>query len=192
VIASFDGDADRIVFHSYLAAARWVLVDGDKIAALVSSFIRRELGECGWQDQYSFGVVQTAYANGASTAYLRSRGVDITFAKTGVKYLHEQAHRFDCGVYFEANGHGTVLFSPKLVGDIAVANAALDGAVDRRALAIKRLHVSHTCITVYFKNTYSISKGLHPSHQSSCWRCDEWTSYMFGYFECKIVLYVTV
>ena len=29
---------------------------------------------------------------------------------TGVKYLHEAAHHYDCGVYFEANGHGTVLF----------------------------------------------------------------------------------
>ena len=31
---------------------------------------------------------------------------------TGVKYLHHEAQRFDCGVYFEANGHGTILFSP--------------------------------------------------------------------------------
>src|ERR1700737_335233 len=30
---------------------------------------------------------------------------------TGVKYLHHEAQRFDFGVYFEANGHGTILFS---------------------------------------------------------------------------------
>ena len=34
---------------------------------------------------------------------------------TGVKYLHEAAHHFDIGVYFEANGHGTVLFSKALL-----------------------------------------------------------------------------
>jgi phosphoacetylglucosamine mutase len=34
---------------------------------------------------------------------------------TGVKYLHEAAHHFDVGVYFEANGHGTVLFSKTLL-----------------------------------------------------------------------------
>ena len=28
-----------------------------------------------------------------------------------MKYLHEAAHHFDVGIYFEANGHGTVLFS---------------------------------------------------------------------------------
>jgi phosphoacetylglucosamine mutase len=30
---------------------------------------------------------------------------------TGVKHLHHAAEHFDVGVYFEANGHGTVLFS---------------------------------------------------------------------------------
>lgn len=28
--------------------------------------------------------------------------------KTGVKHLHHAAQEFDIGVYFEANGHGTV------------------------------------------------------------------------------------
>ena len=31
---------------------------------------------------------------------------------TGVKHLHHKALDFDIGVYFEANGHGTVLYSP--------------------------------------------------------------------------------
>ena len=30
---------------------------------------------------------------------------------TGVKHLHHAAEHYDVGVYFEANGHGTVLFS---------------------------------------------------------------------------------
>lgn len=33
------------------------------------------------------------------------------YAATGVKYLHEKAEHFDIGVYFEANGHGTVIFN---------------------------------------------------------------------------------
>ena len=32
---------------------------------------------------------------------------------TGVKHLHHAAEHYDVGVYFEANGHGTVLFSPE-------------------------------------------------------------------------------
>ena len=34
----------------------------------------------------------------------------VALTPTGVKYLHEAAHHFDVGIYFEANGHGTVLF----------------------------------------------------------------------------------
>lgn len=30
---------------------------------------------------------------------------------TGVKYLHHKALEYDVGVYFEANGHGTIVFS---------------------------------------------------------------------------------
>jgi phosphoacetylglucosamine mutase len=30
---------------------------------------------------------------------------------TGVKHLHQKALEYDIGIYFEANGHGTVIFS---------------------------------------------------------------------------------
>ncbi len=35
----------------------------------------------------------------------------IKCVSTGVKHLHHAAEHYDIGVYFEANGHGTVLFS---------------------------------------------------------------------------------
>jgi hypothetical protein len=34
---------------------------------------------------------------------------------TGVKHLHHAAERYDIGVYFEANGHGTGLVSPAFI-----------------------------------------------------------------------------
>ena len=65
---------------------------------------------------FSLGVVQTAYANGAATRFLReSLGVQIAMAKTGVKHLHAEAVKFDVGIYFESNGHGTVIFSSALL-----------------------------------------------------------------------------
>ena len=36
----------------------------------------------------SLACVQTAYANGASGGYIRSLGVEVPLAKTGVKFLH--------------------------------------------------------------------------------------------------------
>ena len=38
--------------------------------------------------------------------------MEIACEPTGVKYLHHRALDFDVGIYFEANGHGTVIFSP--------------------------------------------------------------------------------
>ena len=32
-------------------------------------------------------------------------------AKTGVKHLMRKAQDYDIGIFFEANGHGTVLYS---------------------------------------------------------------------------------
>lgn len=37
--------------------------------------------------------------------------IPVVITKTGVKHLHHAALEFDIGIYFEANGHGTVLFS---------------------------------------------------------------------------------
>ena len=40
---------------------------------------------------------------------------------TGVKYLHHKAVEYDIGVYFEANGHGTAIFSDSAAKIIASA-----------------------------------------------------------------------
>ncbi|XP_051853287.1 phosphoacetylglucosamine mutase [Antechinus flavipes] len=107
---SFDGDADRIVYYYSDADGHFHLIDGDKIATLISSFLKELLLEVG--ENLKIGVVQTAYANGSSTQYLEEiMKVPVHCTKTGVKHLHHKAQEFDIGVYFEANGHGTVLFS---------------------------------------------------------------------------------
>lgn len=45
---SFDGDADRIVYYYCDAAGRFHLIDGDKIATLISSFLKELLLEVRW------------------------------------------------------------------------------------------------------------------------------------------------
>ena len=51
--------------------------------------------------------------------------MEVACVPTGVKFLHHRALEFDVGVYFEANGHGTVVFSPQATE--AVRQAANDG-----------------------------------------------------------------
>ena len=88
------------------------LLDGDRIATLAAMFISEMARIAGIDDQLRIGVVQTAYANGASTEYIEKvMKLDATITNTGVKHLHHAALRYDVGVYFEANGHGTVIFS---------------------------------------------------------------------------------
>lgn len=122
---SLDGDADRFVYFSVLSNANGKidLVDGDKILSLFSLFVKEQLSILDKIEgdkentccQASVGVVQTAYANGASTDYLRNLGLEVVFTPTGVKFLHEKAEEYGIGMYFEANGHGTILFSEGLL-----------------------------------------------------------------------------
>ncbi|XP_052773208.1 phosphoacetylglucosamine mutase-like isoform X2 [Mya arenaria] len=108
--ASFDGDADRIVYFFQGADGKFCLMDGDKIATLVGGYLKSLVAQTGLS--LDVGVVQTAYANGSSTKYIsQTLKVPVVCVATGVKHLHHRALQFDIGVYFEANGHGTVIFN---------------------------------------------------------------------------------
>ncbi|KAK3923377.1 Phosphoacetylglucosamine mutase [Frankliniella fusca] len=109
---SFDGDADRIVYYYQDQSVKFRLLDGDRIASLVAGYLKNLLDIMGIE--LNMGVVQTAYANGASTKYIQDvLKIPVACVPTGVKHLHHKAQEFDIGIYFEANGHGTVLFSKK-------------------------------------------------------------------------------
>lgn len=156
LLCSFDGDADRIVFHAFVDAAdaegipstvfkqpQWLLIDGDKIATLIATLLARELSSAGLSQQFSLGVVQTAYANGAAAKYLNKQGVHTCMAKTGVKFVHHKALEFDLGIYFEANGHGTVVFSDSFIQEVRQRFTALakeDRSIE--AMAVRRLQYS--------------------------------------------------
>ncbi|KRX14757.1 Phosphoacetylglucosamine mutase [Trichinella nelsoni] len=115
--ASFDGDADRIVYF-YLDSKRvFHILDGDKIAVLMVSFVLDLIQKGNLRT--SIGVVQTAFANGSSTRYIEDvLKIPVVITETGVKHLHKEAKKFDIGIYFEANGHGTVLFSERMVDEL--------------------------------------------------------------------------
>lgn len=115
--ASLDGDADRLVYF-YLdndgKGLRLNLLDGDKIMALYALYLKDLLKASQLEGQLSLGVVQTAYANGSSTDFIsKELGINVDCVDTGVKNLHKQATRYDLGIYFEANGHGTIWLSDK-------------------------------------------------------------------------------
>ncbi|UKZ73293.1 hypothetical protein TrVFT333_000936 [Trichoderma virens FT-333] len=109
---SLDGDADRLIYYWADPDSGFFMLDGDRISSLNASFISDLVRSAGLEDELRIGVVQTAYANGASTTYIeKNLQLPVVFTPTGVKHLHHAACQFDVGVYFEANGHGTVVFS---------------------------------------------------------------------------------
>ncbi|KAL4950958.1 hypothetical protein BDW69DRAFT_171058 [Aspergillus filifer] len=110
--ASLDGDADRLIYYFMDEGNVFRMLDGDRIATLAAAFIGDLARNAGIANKLKVGVVQTAYANGASTDYIEKvLKLPSVCTNTGVKHLHHAALRFDVGVYFEANGHGTVTFS---------------------------------------------------------------------------------
>ncbi|XP_043216071.1 phosphoacetylglucosamine mutase-like isoform X2 [Amphibalanus amphitrite] len=131
---SVDGDADRIIYFYVDDNEKFHMLDGDRIATLVAGYLRELLEASGLQ--LDLGLVQTAYANGSSTKYITEQlHVPVACTPTGVKHLHHRAVDFDIGVYFEANGHGTVVFSSAAQRKIAEAGADPSLSESQRAAA---------------------------------------------------------
>ncbi|CAG2164784.1 unnamed protein product [Oppiella nova] len=126
---SYDGDADRIIyFYKNSTDGRFHMVDGDKIAVLIASHLKQLLISSKLSD-IELCIIQTAYANGSSTQYIQNTlQLPVHCMPTGVKYLHHRAQQSDIGVYFEANGHGTVTFSSNTIDRIkqSSSDAALE------------------------------------------------------------------
>ncbi|QPG75619.1 hypothetical protein FOA43_002976 [Brettanomyces nanus] len=137
--ASFDGDADRLVCYFMDKGGKFRLLDGDRIATLFASLIGGLL--CHVKGIHvTTAIIQTAYSNGSSTEFIREKlGLPVYFTSTGVKHLHEKAIEFDVGIYFEANGHGTVVFSKKYLEELKkyeAKNSSEQVAVDTLILLV--------------------------------------------------------
>lgn len=111
---SLDGDADRIIYFIN-KNNQMHLINGDRIAILMGIYIQDICNHIKFKPR--IGIIQTAYANGASTYFIERYLplINIVCTSTGVKNLHHAAKMFDIGIYFEANGHGTILFNSDFI-----------------------------------------------------------------------------
>lgn len=135
---SIDGDADRVVYYYTDDNNKFHLLDGDRIATLAASYLKDLVEQTGLI--IKLGLIQTAYANGASTNYISELlKIPVACTDTGVKHLHHKAQEFDIGVYFEANGHGTILFKDSIIQIIKKA-AENKKLIDEEREAAKKLN----------------------------------------------------
>ncbi|KAK0055316.1 phosphoacetylglucosamine mutase [Biomphalaria pfeifferi] len=172
--ASFDGDGDRLVYYYKTCEGKFALLDGDKIATLFAAYLNDLLKSS--QLKLNMGLVQTAYANGSSTNYINDvMKIPVACVPTGVKYLHHKAQDFDIGVYFEANGHGTVLFSR--TAQKLIRNQASDNSLDEvtRDAAV-RLATIMDLINQTVGDAISDMLVVETILASKDWTCEDWDS----------------
>ncbi len=61
-------------------------------------------------------ILDIANLNSASTKYINEHiSCKVLCEPTGVKYVHKAATKFEIGIYFEANGHGTIHYDPSIL-----------------------------------------------------------------------------
>lgn len=114
ICASFDGDADRLVF--FTGPKDTEIFDGDYQAVFLAQYFRKLLDQIGCK--LSIGVVLSYYSNNAAVDALPPQLFKVVMAQTGVKNFVSAARDFDIGVYFEPNGHGSVCFSQACMDEI--------------------------------------------------------------------------
>jgi phosphoacetylglucosamine mutase len=145
---SFDGDADRLVY--FLAGDRKQVLDGSRLTVLYIAALKQLMARENVQAEVV--VVSTGYMDGGSMRYITDTlGLPLHVEPTGVKYLHRKAKEFQICVYFEPNGHGTILVQPQLLETLAkapytlafttLANQSVGDAVTNLMLAEVSLYV---------------------------------------------------
>eukprot|EP00871_Galdieria_phlegrea_P000645 jgi/Galph1/1581/GphlegSOOS_G257.1 len=104
---SIDGDADRLIYLipmkaqfddlSQLAGENVIVLEGDRFSVLTALVLKKFLNIL--DSTLTVGVIQTAYANGASTCFLEELGkpIQIECVATGVKHLERAARKYDIG-----------------------------------------------------------------------------------------------
>ena len=68
---------------------------------------------------FSFVLISQSFRECCTNSLSFEQQVPVACAATGVKHLHHLAQSYPVGVYFEANGHGTVLFSERALKQIS-------------------------------------------------------------------------
>lgn len=152
---SFDGDVDRIIYYVYSSQLP-KLIDGDRLIVLYSTMLNFFLSKLSsnlyntFLSKIKIGIITTAYANGELMNYVKTnlKGLELILAKTGVKYLHEQARKFDIAVYFEANGHGTIYCDEHLQEKFEKLNCFVESSKDSQVLELMQHYLSMFNLTV--------------------------------------------
>ncbi len=133
VIGTLDGDADRNLLFRLNDDNSLEVIDGDKFAALKAFVLQEYIEKAGLPDQFKVGAAQTVLANVGSASFFDRMGIDVKETKVGDKYVRAAAEDWAFGnaaqnlpahgvaVYYEAAGHGSIIFSQEFIDAVNAA-----------------------------------------------------------------------
>ncbi|KFM77706.1 Phosphoacetylglucosamine mutase, partial [Stegodyphus mimosarum] len=177
--ASFDGDADRLVYFYKDIKGIFHLLDGDKIATLMGKYLKELVEQTGLN--LAIRIIQTAYANGSSTQYIeKTLKIPVVFVPTGVKHLHHEAMKYDIGIYAEANGHGTVVFSDHAKSQLKNLSCSASASEMQKMVAQKLLNsidLINETVGDAISNLLFVEAVLHDND----WTVEEWDSLYYDF-----------
>lgn len=108
--ASFNSDADWIVYYFINSENSFHLFNSDCIITLITLFISNLIKSVSFS-KLKISIVQTVYVNSISTEYITHYlKLPVVCINTGVKHLHHIMIKFDISVYFEVNDHSIIFF----------------------------------------------------------------------------------
>jgi phosphoacetylglucosamine mutase len=93
----------------------------------------------------------------------------VVITKTGVKHLHHAALEFDIGIYFVANGHGTVLFSERYHQVVAAAS-------NKNPILSALPKLIHPAVGDALSDMLLIDVMLQSLH---CWTLQDWNGKLY-------------
>ena len=134
------------------------IISGDRLITLYSLFFDRIIKSLSnslqkeFKKQIKIGIVSTAYSNGNFMKFIKENlGLQLAITKTGVKYLHPVAKKYDIGVYFESNGHGTVVYSQELIKEkLTKMDSLCNTSNDAQMLELLQVYLSMFNIVYIF------------------------------------------
>ncbi|EOB11938.1 Phosphoacetylglucosamine mutase [Nosema bombycis CQ1] len=102
---SFDGDADRLIMFNF--ENDFTIFDGDAQASFLANQFELLINQI--DAQLTIGIILSYYSNDA--VFNEIKRFKTLRKTTGVKNFVKAARKYDIGIYFEPNGHGSVVFS---------------------------------------------------------------------------------
>ena len=106
--ASFDGDADRLIYYFIRDDGKIDIIDGDKQFSYLMMYVKELLFALDIQNEVSHVLVNTAYANSKALSFINDQKINTVMVPTGVKNAHPVVQKYVIGANDEPNGHGTI------------------------------------------------------------------------------------